>query len=247
MEPDGRARHVNTRVHRLPAADGALLRGPSTCSTCRCGWRSGCGWDHPLCRRRGHPLSLRVSMGLRGPGPVVAATAYMLSPYFLQYAARISVILLPWAGLPFMLAFTIVALRRGGWREPALFAIVVALVSGINASSIIYVAVAPILWLLYAVVVLRESTWRHALGDGVAYCGSDPGSVPLVDGGARGGGRLRRQCPQVHGDRLVDVADLQPVRDPAGPGLLVLRRLRTTDTLGDFVLLFLLLFVAVAI
>jgi len=42
----------------------------------------------------------------------------MLSPYFLQYASRISVLLLPWAGLPFMLAFTIVALRRGGWREP---------------------------------------------------------------------------------------------------------------------------------
>ena len=103
-------------------------------------------------------------LGLRGPGPTAAALAYMLSPYFLQYAGRISVILLPWAGLPFMLGLTIVALRRGGWREPALFAVVVAVVSGINASSIIYVGVAPVLWILYAVVVLRESTWRHALG-----------------------------------------------------------------------------------
>ncbi|MGA2472189.1 MAG: alpha-(1-_3)-arabinofuranosyltransferase family protein, partial [Acidimicrobiales bacterium] len=103
-------------------------------------------------------------LGLRGPGPTAAALAYMLSPYFLQYAGRISVILLPWAGLPFMLGLTIVALRRGGWREPALFAVVVAVVSGINASSIIYVGLAPVLWLLYAVVVLRESTWRHALG-----------------------------------------------------------------------------------
>ena len=76
-------------------------------------------------------------------------------------------ILLPWAGLPFMLGLTIVALRRGGWREPALFAIVVALVSGINATSIIYVGVVPILWLLYAVVVLREATWRRALGTAV--------------------------------------------------------------------------------
>ena len=67
----------------------------------------------------------------------------MLSPYFLQYAGRISVILLPWAGLPFMLGLTIVALRRGGWREPALFAVVVALVSGINATSIIYVGRRP--------------------------------------------------------------------------------------------------------
>jgi arabinofuranan 3-O-arabinosyltransferase len=109
-------------------------------------------------------LYLSRILGLRGPGPTAAALAYMLSPYFLQYAGRISVILLPWAGLPFMLGLTIVALRRGGWREPALFAVVVALVSGINASSIIYVGVAPVLWIVYAVVVLRESTWRHALG-----------------------------------------------------------------------------------
>jgi len=109
-------------------------------------------------------LYLSRILGLRGPGPAAAALAYMLSPYFLQYSGRISVILLPWAGLPVMLGLTIVALRRGGWREPALFAVVVAVVSGINASSIIYVGVGPVLWLLYAVVVLRESTWRHALG-----------------------------------------------------------------------------------
>jgi arabinofuranan 3-O-arabinosyltransferase len=109
-------------------------------------------------------LYLSRILGLRGPGPTAAALAYMLSPYFLQYAGRISVILLPWAGLPFMLGLTIVAVRRGGWREPALFAVVVATVSGINASSIIYVGIAPILWILYAVVALRESTWRRALG-----------------------------------------------------------------------------------
>jgi len=112
-------------------------------------------------------LYLSRILGLRGPGPAAAALAYMLSPYFLQYSGRISVILLPWAGLPFMLGLTIVALRRSGWREPALFAVVVATVSGINASSIIYVGVAPVLWLFYAVVVLRESTWRHALGTGL--------------------------------------------------------------------------------
>jgi arabinofuranan 3-O-arabinosyltransferase len=109
-------------------------------------------------------LYLCRTLDLSGPGPVVAALAYMLSPYFLQYAGRISVILLPWSGLPFMMAFTILALRRGGWRMPALFAIVVALVSGINASSIIYVGVAPLLWLVYAVVVLREASWRRAVG-----------------------------------------------------------------------------------
>jgi arabinofuranan 3-O-arabinosyltransferase len=112
-------------------------------------------------------LYLSRTLRLRGPGPVVAALAYMLSPYFLQYAGRISVILLPWAGLPFMLAFTILALRRGGWHMPALFALVIALVSGINATAIIYVGVVPILWILYAVVVLKEATWRQAIGTAV--------------------------------------------------------------------------------
>jgi hypothetical protein len=97
-------------------------------------------------------------------GCYVAALAFMFTPYVLQYAGRISVILLPWSGLPWMLAFVILALRRGGWRYPALFALVVALVSGINATSILYVGIGPALWLPFAVVVLRESTWRKAWG-----------------------------------------------------------------------------------
>ncbi len=103
-------------------------------------------------------------IGLRGPGRYVTALAFMYTPYVLQYAGRISVILMPWAGLPWMIAFVILATRRGGWRYPALFALVVALVSGINASSIIYVGIAPVLWLPYAVVVAREATWRRAWG-----------------------------------------------------------------------------------
>ncbi|MGO9456907.1 MAG: alpha-(1-_3)-arabinofuranosyltransferase family protein [Acidimicrobiales bacterium] len=100
---------------------------------------------------------------LRGPGRMVAALAFMLSPYFLQYdGSAPRVILLPWAGLPWMVAFAALALRRGGWRYPALFALVVVLVSGINASSIIYVGVAPVLWLLYATAVEREASWARA-------------------------------------------------------------------------------------
>jgi len=103
-------------------------------------------------------------LGLSGPGRYVTAIAFMFTPYVLQYSGRISVILMPWAGLPWMLAFVVLALRKGGWRYPALFALVVALVSGINASSILYVGIAPALWLPYAVLVTRESTWRKAWG-----------------------------------------------------------------------------------
>ncbi len=103
-------------------------------------------------------------LGLSGPGRYVTSLAFMFTPYVLQYSGRISVILMPWAGLPWMLAFVVLALRRGGWRYPALFALVVALVSGINASSILYVGIAPALWLPYAVMVAKDSTWRRAWG-----------------------------------------------------------------------------------
>ena len=103
-------------------------------------------------------------LGLSGPGRYVTSLAFMFTPYVLQYSGRISVILMPWAGLPWMLAFVVLALRKGGWRYPALFALVVALVSGINASSILYVGIAPALWLPYAVLVTREATWRKAWG-----------------------------------------------------------------------------------
>jgi arabinofuranan 3-O-arabinosyltransferase len=103
-------------------------------------------------------------LGLSGAGRYVTALAYMFTPYVLQYSGRISVILMPWSGLPWMLAFVVLALRKGGWRYPALFALVVALVSGINASSILYVGIAPALWLPYAVLVAKDSTWRKAWG-----------------------------------------------------------------------------------
>ena len=106
-----------------------------------------------LCRR----------INLTGPAALVAGLLYMLSPYLLQYAGRISVILLPWAGLPWLLAFTMLALRRGGWRYPALFALVVLTVSSINASSIIYVGLAPVLWILFALCVQRSVSLRRAL------------------------------------------------------------------------------------
>jgi len=106
-------------------------------------------------------LFLAKVLELHGPGRLVAALAFMLSPYFLQYSGRISVLLLPWAGLPWLIAFVVLAVRRGGWRWPALFALVVVSVGAVNASSIIYVGVAPALWLPYAVLAEHDATWRR--------------------------------------------------------------------------------------
>jgi arabinofuranan 3-O-arabinosyltransferase len=95
-------------------------------------------------------LFLARTIGWRGAGPVVAALAYMLSPYVLDYSARISVILLPWAALPWLVAFADRALKRGGWRDPALFALVVLGVGGVNATALVFAGLGPVLWLVFA-------------------------------------------------------------------------------------------------
>ena len=101
-------------------------------------------------------LYLLRTFGLRGPGIVVAALAYMFTPYVLDYAARISVLLMPWAALPWMIAVIRKALREKGWRYPAIFALIVQVIGGVNATALIYAGVGPVLWIVYAWLIARE-------------------------------------------------------------------------------------------
>ena len=59
------------------------------------------------------------TLGWQGPGLAVASFAYMLSPYLLDYSARISAVLLPWAGLPWMIGLTVLASfwKWNCWRK----------------------------------------------------------------------------------------------------------------------------------
>jgi hypothetical protein len=93
----------------------------------------------------------------------VAALAYMLTPYTIDYLDRISAILMPWAALGWMVGLTAAAARTGRWRYPAIFAVIVALVGGVNATSILLVLAAPALWLIHGVWVTHEVTLRRAL------------------------------------------------------------------------------------
>jgi arabinofuranan 3-O-arabinosyltransferase len=102
-----------------------------------------------------------------GPGLTVASFAYALSPYLLDYAARISVILLPFAGLPWLVGLASRSLRRNDWRSPAAFALVTLTVGGVNATSLLLVMVGPLLWFVHAVFVAREVDLRRALRVGL--------------------------------------------------------------------------------
>ncbi|MGB2756176.1 MAG: alpha-(1-_3)-arabinofuranosyltransferase family protein, partial [Acidimicrobiia bacterium] len=90
----------------------------------------------------------------------IAGLVYMLSPYSLDYAARISVILLPWAALGWMLGLTIRAAHLNRWREAAAFALVVQVVGGVNATALIFAGLAPLLWLGIAVLT-KSLPWRR--------------------------------------------------------------------------------------
>ncbi|MEX0768716.1 MAG: alpha-(1-_3)-arabinofuranosyltransferase family protein [Microthrixaceae bacterium] len=99
----------------------------------------------------------------RSSGVTVASFAYALSPYLINYGARISVILLPFAGLPWLIGLAARSLRRADWRTPALFALVTLTVGGVNATSLLLVMVGPMLWFVYATCIEREVGFVVAL------------------------------------------------------------------------------------
>ncbi len=103
------------------------------------------------------------TLGWSGPGLAVAAVAYMLSPYVLQYESRTSAILMAFSALPWMIALTVRAARTRSWRYPALFALVAATAGSVNAIGMIFAALGAVLWLPFAVWGLGETTARHAV------------------------------------------------------------------------------------
>lgn len=103
------------------------------------------------------------TLGFDGRGLLIAMLAYELSPYALNYSARISAVLLPWAGLGWMIGLTVRAARTGGWRHPALFALTVVTVGSVNATSLALAGLGPVLWLVHAAVTDRSIGPRRAL------------------------------------------------------------------------------------
>jgi arabinofuranan 3-O-arabinosyltransferase len=105
-------------------------------------------------------LGRRLGLGLLAA--LAAAVVYQLSPYILPYVSRTSAMLLPWAGLGWIVGLTAAAATRTPWRHAALAALVVATVGAVNATALMMIAPAPVLWLLSAAIG-RLVTWRRAL------------------------------------------------------------------------------------
>jgi hypothetical protein len=102
-------------------------------------------------------------LGLRGAGAAVASFVYMLTPYQLSYMGRMSVILTPWCALPWLIGLMIAALRERTWRAPILFGLIVTVMAGTNASSVIFVLLGPLLLVPFAIWGTRETDLRSAV------------------------------------------------------------------------------------
>ncbi|NBO55891.1 MAG: DUF3367 domain-containing protein, partial [Actinobacteria bacterium] len=101
---------------------------------------------------------------------VIAAMAYMLTPFVLSYVTRSSVLLLPWAGLGHLIAVTLDlkdapndSSRLYRWRLPAILALIVLSVGGINATALLMIAPGPVIVLLL-MRRSKEITSRTAVG-----------------------------------------------------------------------------------
>jgi arabinofuranan 3-O-arabinosyltransferase len=108
-------------------------------------------------------LRLARRFGLDGSAALAAAVVYQLSPYVVTYANRTSALLAPWAGLGWLLLFTMRAARERTWRWPAAIALVVLSVGSINATALVLLAVGPLLWLAFA-IHRRDVERRAAVG-----------------------------------------------------------------------------------
>ena len=95
-----------------------------------------------------------------------------------------------------MIAFTIRAIRRGGWRDPALFALVVVAVGGINATALVSWESRPLLWFPFAVWVTKEAPLRRAAGAFGAHRGPHRPHVAVVDRRPVAPGQLRHRHPR---------------------------------------------------
>jgi arabinofuranan 3-O-arabinosyltransferase len=101
----------------------------------------------------------RLGLGLGAA--FAAAVVYQLSPYILPYVSRTSAMLLPWAAVGWVVGLTVGAATRTRWRDAALAALVVFTVGAVNATALLMIAPAPVLWLLVAAAE-RQITWRRA-------------------------------------------------------------------------------------
>ena len=130
-----------------------------------------------------------------GSARLAGALVYVLTPYQLAFTARISVLLLPWAALPWLVGLTMRATRTSGWRAPAAARAGAARWPGASTPPRCCSSPSrPLLWVLVE-LVRRPATARRVLAGGRPRSRVlGVGVSPVVDGRPAPAGRATA-CP----------------------------------------------------
>ncbi|MDA2967826.1 MAG: alpha-(1-_3)-arabinofuranosyltransferase family protein, partial [Actinomycetota bacterium] len=92
----------------------------------------------------------------------IAGVAFQLSPYVLPYISRTSALLLPWALLPWIVGLTLILIREPKCSTFSIFGLVILSSGGLNATALLMIAPAPVIWLIDA-WTSRKISFRRAL------------------------------------------------------------------------------------
>ena len=104
---------------------------------------------------------LARALGINANYAFLAALLYGLSPYGLHYLARLSGILLPWVGFPWLLLCLIRARQQPGWKWPARAALVIGTIGTVNATTLFFIILGLAIW-LSADAMSGFTRWRDA-------------------------------------------------------------------------------------
>ena len=158
-------------------------------------------------------------LGFTPLAALTAALVYQLSPFILPYISRTSVLLLPYAGLGWIVGLTVMASLRGRWRYPAAIALVVLTVGAVNATALAMVVPAPVLWLIHAAWD-GTITWRRAASNRCQDQRSLSRRVALVDRDVDHPRPIRGRCVGLLGVTQGGVVHLDINRGHPRPRLL---------------------------
>jgi arabinofuranan 3-O-arabinosyltransferase len=92
----------------------------------------------------------------------IAGVAFQLSPYVLPYISRTSALLLPWALLPWIVGLTLKIIREPKLKYFVVFGLIIMSSGGLNATALLMIAPAPVIWLIDA-WSSRKISFRRAL------------------------------------------------------------------------------------
>jgi len=90
----------------------------------------------------------------------IAGVAYQLSPYVLPYISRTSALLLPWALLPWIVGLTLKIIHEPKLKYFAIYGLIIMSSGGLNATALLMIAPAPVIWLIDAWST-RKISWKR--------------------------------------------------------------------------------------